>query len=65
MQRCSSSNGNTDALSSTNSHMNRFLKSSALFSRLSCSMSNSVQPPFRASSMVTICRHWPSACVFS
>ncbi|MBC0455676.1 baseplate assembly protein [Escherichia coli] len=24
--------------------MNRFLKSSALFSRLSCSMSNSVQP---------------------
>ncbi|AXF77056.1 hypothetical protein AV903_15165 [Erwinia tracheiphila] len=33
----------------------------SLFSRLSWSRSNRVQPPARASSMVTICRHWPSS----
>ena len=38
--------------------------SAALFSRFSTSRSNRLQPPRRASSMVTICRHWPSSHSF-
>ncbi|KFV21532.1 hypothetical protein GS40_16000 [Escherichia coli] len=61
MHACSSLSGNTDARSSTNSHISRFWYSSGLYSMRNWSRSNRLQPPRTASSTVTIWRYCPSA----